>query len=180
MAILTAAVVFVGLLCFFDLLLSFAIIRRIRQATPESRQAPALSGFAGLPPGPPVPPFRTTTTSDTELSLAGLMGRPAVVAFFASSCRSCRDHLGQFADYARGFPGGPRQVAAIISGSAEGAADLVAALTDVAQIVIEPDFGPVATAFSVQAFPTFVTLHPDGRLESAAWAVGDLPVPQTA
>lgn len=180
MAVLTAAVIFVGLLCFFDLLLSFAIIRRLRHAAPESRLVPELPGLAALSSGRPAPPFTARTTTGTPLSLTELAGRPAALAFFASECQSCRDHLDQFADYARGFPGGARQVAAVIAGSADGAADIVAALTGLAQLVIEPDFGPVATAFSVQAFPTFVTLDPDGRIDGAAWAIRDLPVPQTA
>jgi peroxiredoxin len=180
MVVLTAAVIFVGLLCFFDLLLSFAIIRKLRHDAPESHRVPQLPALAALSGGRPIPPFTATTNAGTQLSLTELAGRPAAFAFFGSECRSCRDHLDQFADYARGFPGGANQVAAIIAGSAEGAADIVAALTGLAQLVIEPDFGPVATAFSVEAFPTFVTLDPDGRIDGAAWAIRDLPIPQTA
>jgi thiol-disulfide isomerase/thioredoxin len=180
MAILTAAIIFIGLLCFLDLLLSFAIIRRLRQGTPESGSLSQLPGLAADSGGRPIPPFNATTITGTELSQAGLAGRPAAFAFFASECHSCRDHLAQFAGYARSFPGGASQVAVIIAGSAEGAADIVAALTGLAQLVIEPDFGPVATAFSVRAFPTFVILDPNGRIDGAAWAIQDLPVPQTA
>ena len=180
MAVLTAAVIFVGLLCFFDLLLSFAIIRKLRHVAPESHRAPQLPGLAALSAGRPIPPFTATTTTGSELSPARLAGRPAVLAFFAAECQSCREHLDQFAGYARGFPGGAGQVAAVIAGPAEGAADIVAALTGVAQLVIEPDFGPVATAFSIGAFPTFVTLDPDGRIGGAAWAIDYLPVPQAA
>lgn len=179
MAVLTASVIFVGLLCFFDLLLSFAIIRKLRHAAPESHRVPELPGLAALPGGRPIPPFSATTNTGIHLSLTQLAGRPAAFAFFAAECQSCRDHLDQFADYARGFPGGASQVTAIIAGPAEEAADIVAALRGLAQLVIEPYFGPVATAFSVNAFPTFVTLDADGRIDVAAWAIGDLPVPLT-
>lgn len=180
MGALTAAVIFVSLLCFFDLLLSFAIIRKLRREPREGRPAPKLPGLAALSGGLSIPAFTARTVSGTQLSLAELTGRPAAFAFFASECKSCREHLDQFVDYARGFPGGASQVAVIIAGSADGAADIIAALTGLAHIVIEPDFGPVATAFSVGAFPTFVTLDPDGRIDGAAWAIRDLPVPQTA
>jgi thiol-disulfide isomerase/thioredoxin len=180
MAVLAAAVVFVGLLCFFDLLLSFAIIRKLRHAAPDGGPVPQLPGLAALSHGRPVPPFTATTIVSTQLSLSDFAGRPALFAFFGAECKPCRDHLDQFAAYARGFPGGVRHVSVIVAGSADAAADIVVALQDLAQIVIEPDFGPVATAFSVAAFPTFVTVDPDGRIDHAAWAIRDLPLPQTA
>jgi hypothetical protein len=179
MAVLAAAVIFVGLLCFFDLLLSFAIIRKLRHTAPAGRPVPQLPGLAAQSGGRRIPPFTATTNSGTQLSLTDLAGHPAAFAFFGAECKPCRDHLDQFADYARGFPGGPSHIAVIIAGSADAGADIAGALQDLAQIVIEPDFGPVATAFSVDAFPTFVTLDPDGWIDAAAWAIRDLPVPQT-
>jgi peroxiredoxin len=179
MAVLTAAVIFVGILCLFDLLLSFALIRKLRHAESDTRRPGQLPGLAALARGRAIPMFAARTTAGDSLSLTGLSGQPAAFAFFAAECSSCREHLAEFAAYARDFPGGPPQIVAVVSGPPDAAADIVAALEGIAQIVLEPDFdGPVAGAFSIQAFPTFVTLDPVGRIDGSAWAIRDLPAPQ--
>jgi peroxiredoxin len=178
MAYLVAAVIFVGALCFLDLLLSFAIIRRLRlQAGPHA------AGFAGpvpgivppiLPPGTEAPAFTAVTTAGVSRSLSDLAGQRSTIAFFAASCESCRAQLADFADYARSVPGGAAQVLAIVGGDARQASDIVAALDGPASIVIEPEEGPVATAFSVWGYPTFYALDERGRIVAGGMTVARL------
>jgi peroxiredoxin len=176
MAYLAAAVVFVGLLCFLDLLLSLAIIRRLRQ---EQSQHPHPAGAPGvqattLPVGTLAPEFTAITTTGAARTRDSLAGQRSVVAFFAAACDTCRTQLDDFADYARSVPGGAGQVLAVVSGDPDQARDIVRKLDGPVSIALEPDDSPTATAFSVWGFPSFYALDEDGRIRSAGMSVSRL------
>jgi peroxiredoxin len=173
MAYLAAAVVLVGALCFLDLLLSLAIIRRLRQQSPHPVEAPG-GPVPTLPAGTLAPEFTATTTTGATRTRDSLAGQRSVIGFFAASCDSCRTQLDDFADYSRRLSGGPAQALAVISGDPAQAADIVRKLDGPASIVLEPDDSPTATAFSVWGFPTFYALDEDGMILSAGMRASNL------
>jgi len=87
MPVLIAAVIAVGTLCLVDLLLTFGVIRRLREQTallaaPDSRERAVI----GVPEGELPGGFSaTTTTGEVVSGTAGVR----VVAFFASGCAAC-------------------------------------------------------------------------------------------
>ena len=100
MPILIAAVVVVGCLCLLNLLLTFGVIRRLREHTSMltgvgGSEPPPIGLAAGKPPGA----FSAVATSGEEVSgAAGL----EVVAFFSSWCSICPERVPPFVEYLSG------------------------------------------------------------------------------
>jgi peroxiredoxin len=163
MIYLALAVVLVGVLCLLNLVLSLAIIRRLRRQTEQDAQG-VQSSRVTLPKGTPLPEFTAMTTDDVPLSTVDLRDDRAVIAFFAATCQPCHTALPEFADLARTHPGGPKHVLAVVNGSGPEADEFVEALSGLAHVVVEPELGPVAQAFSVTVFPAFYLADEDGRI----------------
>ncbi|MFL6076545.1 MAG: TlpA disulfide reductase family protein [Mycobacteriales bacterium] len=167
MPYLIAALVLVGLLCVFQLVLTVGVIKRLREHT-------ALLSGANTPPRPPavkvgeeVGPFATTTVSDEPVSRDGLLSGDTLVGFFTLGCEPCAKRLPEFVEYARALPGGrDRVLATVVTDDPAKAAAYVADLSPVARVMVEDSDGPLTSAFRVSAFPTVVTVAPgtDGRV----------------
>lgn len=177
MSFLAAAVVLVGLLCLFNLVLTFGVIRRLRSHDER------LADVAGAPPvlgvGEHIGEFTTTTVDGESLSREQL-DTETVVAFFSPDCNPCRTKLPKFVEYARALPGGRAQAVATVVGSATEAAEFVEQLSPVARVVVEEPDEAMSTAFHVRSFPTLLRVEPadDGRLLVTANDVRlGLPVP---
>jgi len=159
MPFLAAAVVLLGLLCLFNLVLTFGVIRRLRtydQRLADNAAAPQVLGV-----GERIDEFTTATVDGEPLSHTQL-ATETVVAFFSPDCKPCRTKLPRFVEYARALPGGRTQAVATVVGSAAEAAEFVEQLSPVARVVVEEPDEAMATAFHVQAFPTLLRVAPDG------------------
>ena len=97
-------------------------------------------------------------------AVPGLTGR-TLVAFFAEHCTVCADLVPAFAAFARDFPGDHVLVVAV---QQNGDTRRYAELTDLARVVVEPPGGPVAAAFGVDGFPTFLLLADNVVLAAAS------------
>ncbi|HSK95694.1 MAG TPA: hypothetical protein VK891_03675, partial [Euzebyales bacterium] len=99
MPYLVAAVVLVGTLCAVDLLLTMAVVRRLRELT---RQLGGLAGGAGvelLAVGAPLPAF-TAESVDGQAVDSGTAA-PAFVGFLSTTCRSCAEQLPELVEFLR-------------------------------------------------------------------------------
>jgi len=175
MLFLIAAVAVVGCLCLLDLLLTFGVIRRLREHTTMLTRVsvmtrpPVIRLSAGELPGA----FSAVTTSgDVVHGPVGL----AVVAFFSSSCSVCPEQVPPFVEYLSRHRIGLDSVLAVIAGDGE-APPYLAALREVAQVCVESYDGETAKAFSVAGFPTFCVLDPDGTIVASEWEPSALPEP---
>ncbi|KZB86107.1 TlpA family protein disulfide reductase [Amycolatopsis regifaucium] len=179
MPILTAAVVLVGLLCVLDLLLSFGIIRRLREQNETLktvRQQAAAEPDIALPAGATIGAFSATTVGGTELSVADIDGSRALVGFFSPGCEPCKERMPQFIEYATRFEG---KVVAIAAGSEEETADMVVRLGEVAEVVIEAEGGDVHRAFGAGGYPALCLIDRDRTVLASGWEMSALPVPAT-
>ncbi|MGP3685991.1 TlpA disulfide reductase family protein [Streptomyces sp. IBSNAI002] len=165
MPLLITAVALVGLLAALDLLLTVGVIKRLREhaeliSDKANADAPVPLGI-----GEEVGNFSVTGADDEELTLADLEGE-TLVAFFSPNCTPCKEKLPLFTEYARHFPGGPRQVLAVIAGGAEGGGRFAESLRPVARVVREDYNGEVGAAFQAKAYPTLLLVgrEPDGRV----------------
>lgn len=164
MSYLAAAVVLVGLLGIVNLLLSFGVIRRLRQHSEQlAHQAAdaAPSGPLMLGRGQSVPP------------VDGYTGQ-TLVGFFSPTCTACHERLPSFLASARELTG-PSTVLAVIAGSGD-PAELEAALSPVARVVTEPADGPLSTAFEVRGFPSFLLIGADRTVIGSGLSMSELPV----
>jgi len=179
MPLLVVAVALVGALCVLNLLLSFGVIRRLREHT---KLIDAVYEFVGSTPGTgsdgpaagdTVADFRATTTGGEPVARDDL-APSTVVAFLAADCQGCHEQLPDFLAWARGQD--RQRVLAVVNGHGSAADALVEQLTPAARVVLEDEKPPVAGAFGVRSYPQFCVLGPDARLSAVVSAVSRLPV----
>uniref|UniRef100_UPI0010414060 TlpA family protein disulfide reductase n=1 Tax=Actinomadura roseirufa TaxID=2094049 RepID=UPI0010414060 len=159
MPFLIAAVVLLGLLAVLNLLLTLALIRRLK-----SDEAASGHGGHGGDTGPPVllkPGSRPAdvmalTTADEPVSTETLSG---VVGFFSANCEPCHDLAPRLAEHARAV--GREKVLAVVAGDDPG---LVALLAGSVRVVVEDFQGPVSTAFKNEWTPALYLLADDQRV----------------
>ncbi|MEV4641678.1 hypothetical protein AB0J80_30475 [Actinoplanes sp. NPDC049548] len=165
MPYLVAAVVLVGLLCLFDLLLTVGVIRRLRA------QSTLLAGYRGamgevmMPTGSVVGDFVTTTVDSKIISRTQI--DDSLVGFFSTSCEGCVDALETFVPMAKLVPGGRPKVLAVVVGDRSNAGKFVDVLSPVAQVVVEAEHGPMARAFEVNGYPAVAMVGAGGVLTAA-------------
>jgi hypothetical protein len=175
MPILIAAVVAVACLCLLDLLLTFGVIRRLREHTDllagaRGGQPPVTGLAAGQSPGA----FSAATIAgDLVSDVMGLR----VVAFLSSSCPACPRMVPPFVEYVSSHRIGRDSVLAVIAGSASEPPPYLAQLAEAAQVRIEPADGDVIHAFRVQEFPAFCVLDSGGALIASGHDPSALPEP---
>lgn len=157
--VLLAAVVLVGALTIVNLLLTFGVVRRLREhearlavvslAPPEVITIPAGQRVAAV-----------TTSARDGGTVATDTPEPTLYGFFSPSCESCHDRLDDFRRTAADHPG--RTVAVVVPDGG----DLDGFLTELAgfTVVVEELGGPLTGAFGVQGFPAFAQVDADRRV----------------
>ena len=173
MPVLTGAVVIVGALCLIDLLLTFGVIRRLREHT-EMLALTRTAGdlVIGLAAGK-VPDGFTATDNEGE-AVRGPSGL-GVVAFFSTACPACPAKVPVFIDYVRKHPAGRDGVLAVVVGQAPESAPYLADLMSVARVCTESSGGAIGRAFAVQAFPAFFLLDAGGTVRGSGYDPVALP-----
>ncbi|WP_067171259.1 TlpA disulfide reductase family protein [Microtetraspora niveoalba] len=171
-----AALVLLGALCLVNLLLTVAVIRRLKEHTEllSERARPEMFSKSA---GDPVGEFTAVTTAGETLSSSELP--PLVVAaFFAPGCQPCEEQIPQLTAYAARYPAdGPRFWAVVFDTGAdpEAVREKVAALDGNVNVILEPPGGPVARAFGVNTVvPAFVVAG-DGVVRGTEGRVDMLP-----
>jgi hypothetical protein len=173
MAILVAAIALVGLLCLADLLLTFGVIRRLREHT---EQLAGLRGqdapVHGLPSGATPEAFTALTASGERVDgPAGLR----VVAFFSAGCSACPERVPAFLDYLRVNEVTRDAVLTVIINSELEPVSYQERLAEVAPVCVEPHDGEVGTAFNIRAFPAFCVLDGAGSVIAFSHEPAALP-----
>ena len=180
MLYLTVAVVFVGAIGLLNLVLTFGVIRRLREHDVALAARPSMAGpDVMVPAGTAVADFQTRTVDDETVSNADLAGH-TLVGFFSTTCGSCRERLPEFVTHAATAPGGrDRVLAIVVSDSAEtepSVADpFLAQLRPVARVVTEQHDGPIGKAFGVRGFPALAAVV-DGTVVASGDTFDDLTV----
>ncbi len=172
MPYLIAAVVLATALGLLNLLLTLAVLRRLREAAARERDAASGVIGTGRTPGD----FAATDTDGRAVGRADLTGR-VLVGFFSTTCGACVEELPHFVARAGDMAGGRERVLAVVHGDRPATDEMAGRLADVARVVVEDPDGPVGTAFEVRAYPAWCLLD-DGVVERTD--LGADPVPATA
>jgi len=160
MPLLITAVVIIGALSTLNLILTAAVIRRLR----AQENASSMDGGPDL--GAPVPGIAGTSTNGDVVDLADLAGRPGIMAFFSVDCESCLDHGPRFAEAARvGAESGSWAVAVVMNGGADPTA-LLSTLPSPVTVIREDRGGAFLSAFGVRGFPLLLAVDTDGRVDA--------------
>jgi hypothetical protein len=156
--VLTTAVLVLAVLVLLDLLLSVAIVRRLRDH--EAQLAEALPATApGLRTGTPMPEF---TSADGSLTRTDLLGSPVLLGFFSTGCRYCPAQAEQLAHRATEIAARDLRVVNVLTVTDETAADdLSPVLEKSGTVVTEHGPGGLMATFSVSGTPSFLLF--DGR-----------------
>ncbi|MEW9534021.1 TlpA family protein disulfide reductase [Microbispora sp. NPDC049125] len=166
MAVLVAAVILLGGLVLVNLLLTGAVIRKLRKITKESPAGRGPASF-GLAVGAEVPAFSALTVTDTKVTTDDFTGASTLVGFFSTDCRHCLPKVPAFVAAARDAAAdGVRAIAVVVEGE-EKPADLLAALTDDVSVVVESEGGAMVDAFAVAGFPSFFLVGPHGTVTAS-------------
>ncbi|MEJ3749586.1 redoxin domain-containing protein [Actinomycetes bacterium KLBMP 9797] len=192
MPAIVAALVMLTALVLLNLLLTFGVIRKLRE---HARDLAPVVPRTTLAAGATVPDFTATTDRGEAVSTATFRGAGGLVAFLAPDCPACAEQLPAVRSRLADAAGGAGAVVVVLtrlhpdaasggaSGAGSGAAEAeAAALVEElgvaggpALIVHEPLDGPAQTAFQVAAFPAFYLVDGDGRVEVATNAAAQLP-----
>jgi hypothetical protein len=152
MSVLAAVVGALTLLTGFNLVLLFAVLRRLREI--ESRHAPAeVTPAAGTRVGP------WAVTLDDGTAMADVdLGPDAMVLFLSPGCGPCGRLVGQLADDPAVLGGGP--ALAVVVGDLPGARTYADMLPSPLPVAYAEEDDPIVVAFGgVDAFPTVVVVH---------------------
>jgi hypothetical protein len=133
------AVALVGGLCVFNLVLTFGVIRRLRELTDVA-----------VPVGQPVGEFAARATNGDTVSRDSAQ----LVGFFSPGCQPCEECIPQFVDDPT-----ERKLAVVVGEGGEAYAERLALS---AAVVVEPPTGPVSQAFRVTSYPTLCLVGPRG------------------
>ena len=169
MGFVIAAVALVGALCVLDLLLTVAVLRRLREhETVLERLRPEADVDALV--GARVPDFTLTTVEGRTLTAAGLRGRRWLLALLSVGCGPCREQAPALRDAGD-------DVVAIVTGEGAPANGLVEDLRGaVAVVTVQAGSGPGA-ALGVSVYPTLLAVDEDGVVSAAAHNVAGLGRP---
>lgn len=176
MTVLVTLGVLVGVLCVLNLLLTFGVIRRLREHGDLIAKG-AASGAGGGPPTLPVgqraAEFTGITTDGAAVS-RDLLSGDTLVAFLTPGCTPCQKKLPGLVEAAREWPGGRSKTLAVVIGDPDEAADYVEKLVPVARVVLESPGGEVAAAFGVQSYPLFGVVDRSGKVLRSVLEPGEL------
>jgi thiol-disulfide isomerase/thioredoxin len=179
---LAGAIVLIGAIAVLNLILTFGVIRRLREDSER------LAG--GAPPMPEVmltagasPDAFVATTTDGERVSQELLTGDMLVGFFSPHCGPCKELAPRFVERAAAVPGGRSRVLAVLVGERHEMGELLPGLERVARVVVERDIdaeGTVSHAFAVRGFPAVCTLDRDGRVASSGFELSVLREPSLA
>ncbi|MEU6219206.1 hypothetical protein ABZ845_17055 [Streptomyces sp. NPDC047022] len=101
-----------------------------------------------------------------------------MLGFFTPGCQACKERLPLFVDQARTVTRETgRSVLAIVHGTEEETREQVAALSEVAHVVVEQGDGPLGEAFDITGYPVFGLIAADGTLAATTFDPARLPAP---
>jgi hypothetical protein len=169
-AILAAVVILVGAVAVADLLLSFAIIRRL--AASQARGAVS----AGEPArGHVIGAFRVRLLADGEFTPDCLRHQPTTVVFLSPHCEPCRQAITELAELPVPLS---RPLFVLIAGSAhdDDVLAIAAQMPAGAQVGAIAHDDAIMKAFAVDGYPTVVNVA-DGIVRSAGFRVSELLEP---
>ncbi|TCB93399.1 TlpA family protein disulfide reductase [Micromonospora zingiberis] len=179
MPYLTVAVVLACGLGLLNLLLTMAVIRRLREHAEQLARHAAGAGAGIIEPGQTPGDFAATDTDGNPVRRSDLSG-DVLVAFFSPDCRACTEALPRFVSQVATFPGGRSQVLAVVTGDGPEVPELSTRLAGVARVVADGVDGGLTAAFQARAFPCWCLLDATGTVRQSGSGWSELPTPVAA
>ncbi len=158
MIVLVAAVVLLTVVMAVHLLLTFALIRRVRELQENVAKGPARD--ESLPrPGMRIGNFTAELTDGRTFATTDLVEGDTLVGFFAAGCSPCKPVVADLV----ANPPAERFVAFVETDGTELGVDLMTKLAGIAEVAELPRDSAVSGAFAQEGFPTLVRVT-DGEV----------------
>ena len=165
--ILIAVVVLVGVIACADLLISFALIRRV--ATLQGQEA----GVSGPAVGHQVGQFRVPLLDGGEFSRDSLAAPRVLAVFLTTSCEPCRKAITELSAMAGALPW-PLYVIIIRTDAADDdALDVAASMPAGSRVGVVSTAEAPLEAFGIDGYPTVLTVE-DGTVRASGFRVAAL------
>lgn len=178
MTITTVLVVYATLVATLALGISLLILRALPLDTLGSAKG---NSAAWRDSGPDVgslaPPITARTNTGAVLDTSDLAGGNYLLAFLSSNCPGCLAEVPGLVGYAS-QPGNPQRLVAVIVGESQRRAELEQQLASAASVICEPEAGPIAAAYRITVFPSYVLISETGIVLANGQSALDLPQPQ--
>lgn len=179
MTIITVLVAYTTLVATLALGIALLILRLLHTGAPAAAEGgPVTLPASGPDFASPAPPFTARTRTAQVLDSADLAGRTYLLAFLSSSCAGCLTALPSLLGYASQLRDPQQAITVIVGAFNDRAADIEQRLTGLATIVSEPEGGPIATAYRINLFPSYVLVSESGTVLANSSSVLELPLPQ--
>ncbi|WP_051451815.1 TlpA family protein disulfide reductase [Actinospica robiniae] len=171
MAYLAAAVAVVGALGLLNLLLTLAVIRKLRDHTVRLSAA---GNQEGLPaPGTVVSGAQVHDEEGRSIDADWMTRGAKLVVLMSATCSACMEQLPRAAAYVAGFAGAADSVLAVVVGEGGHRDEIVGRLHGLTTLVHGPDAQLMADALGNEGYPTYYVLD-EGRVRVATHSVSQL------
>lgn len=180
MPILIAAVAVVGALCLLDLLLTFGVIRRLKEHSAMlAERGGGMAGpdVIGLAEGESPAAFSATTLDGQLLDNSAPL---RVAGFFSTRCSICPERVPPLMEYLAAHHVDRARTLAVVVGDEAQPPPYLESLAEFAQICMEQEDGEIAKAFKVAGYPAFCVLGADGTVLASGYDPAELPEPALA
>ena len=178
MAVLTAAVVLLALLCLLNLAVSAAVIRRLRDAAGSvpvgvaHTPAPAQGLVVGERPAP----FSVVATNGTTVDRDALHG-PTLVAAFATSCPDCARHAPELLDRAARCSDAGIDRLSLLVDTGPDRTGLAETLGRAGNLVTGDQAAALMRLLRIPSTPAYLLLDADGSVLATGGELDALPLP---
>jgi thiol-disulfide isomerase/thioredoxin len=178
MTITTVLLVYATLVATLALGISLLILRALPLDTLGFAKGDA-SGrqVSGPDVGSPAPPFTALTSTGALLDTTDLAGGNYLLAFLSSDCPGCLTAVPGLVGYAN-QPGNSQRLVTVIVGESQRRPELEQLLAPVATVICEPAAGPIAAAYRITGFPSYLLISETGTVLAHGLSALDLPQPQ--
>ncbi|MGH3190549.1 MAG: hypothetical protein ACRDOL_25450 [Streptosporangiaceae bacterium] len=167
--VLLVVVIFLGIVTFGNVLLLFAVIRRLRYLQ-ELAMPPAPVPTIGTA----VEPFQIETTDHAILNEDAFGAGPVLVIALSTTCPACQDVAGRLASLR---PQVPSPLVIVVTASQQEAVPLLQMLADVGRIAVIGKAHPALRALGgIAAFPTVLVIAQNKIVSSGINLDEALPV----
>lgn len=169
---LVSAVVVLAVVVVLNLVLTLALIGRLRTLT-AAASAPRASHLDGPAIGSPVPRIEIAAVGGTVVDTAEASAEELLVAFVAAGCTPCHEQLPALRSLVASRAGqGGRAVVVVLAPDGD-AEEFVTAFDGVAPVAVEGDEATIARAFEVTGYPAYIECS-GGTVRSVHPTVADL------
>jgi hypothetical protein len=163
MPFVVSGIILVGVLCLLDMLMTFAVLRRLREHSARLAELPDFTmggpAYAAKFLDRPLPEFSAQAVDGREVSSRSLAGRSGLIAVLRAGCGPCQEQLPTLAQLA-GEEG--IIVIGVVTGSVADARGMVGQLTDTSLVVMGPDADALAKTLDADVFPTYLEVDEAG------------------